>query len=78
MSAWKEYKEKLKNNYSTTPLDFFKTSTEYAETELSKKRMNMCNSCEFLFKTTKQCKKCGCFMPAKTILEKSVCPIGKW
>jgi hypothetical protein len=73
-SLWQQYKEK----YSTTPLDFLKPSTEYAETELSKQRMDICRSCEFLISLTKQCKKCGCFMPAKTIIEKSKCPIGKW
>jgi protein-arginine kinase activator protein McsA len=77
-SPWEKYKEKLKNNYSTTPLDFLKPSTKYSETELSKKRINICNSCEFLFKPTKQCKKCGCFMPAKVLLEQSKCPIGEW
>lgn len=77
-SLWQQYKEKIKNNYSTTPLDFLKPSTEYVETELSKNRMSICNSCEYFFKPTKQCKKCGCFMPAKTMLEKSKCPIEKW
>ena len=41
-------------------------------------RMNICNSCEFLFKPLNTCKKCGCFIPAKTALADSHCPINKW
>lgn len=78
LSPWQKYKEEIKKKYSTTPLDFLKPSTEYAEPELSKQRMDICNSCEFLFEPTKQCKKCGCFMTAKTLFQKSKCPIGKW
>ena len=40
--------------------------------------MDLCNGCEFLTKTTKQCEKCGCFMTAKTRLANAECPIGKW
>lgn len=77
-SLWEKYKEKIKNNYSTTPLDFVKSSTQYADEELSKNRMNICNSCDFLFKPTNQCKKCGCFMNLKVKLKNAGCPIGKW
>jgi hypothetical protein len=31
-----------------------------------------------LIKLTSQCKKCGCFMEAKTKLPNAECPIGKW
>jgi hypothetical protein len=41
-------------------------------------RMNICKSCEYLFKMTNTCKKCGCFMSVKTRLKTSSCPIGKW
>jgi hypothetical protein len=41
-------------------------------------RMNICNSCEFLRETLHTCKKCGCFMPAKTAFAKASCPINKW
>jgi hypothetical protein len=60
----------------TSPMDFFKPSTEYASQELAQKRMDICNGCEFL--KFKFCKECGCFMPAKTLLQESKCPIGKW
>tara|TARA_R100000008_G_C3490541_1_gene118490 strand:- start:105 stop:326 length:222 start_codon:yes stop_codon:yes gene_type:complete len=37
-----------------------------------------CQSCEYLFKPTGTCKKCGCFMKLKTKLKNAKCPIGKW
>lgn len=77
-SLWQKYKEKLQNNYSTTPLDFLKSSTTYVNEELEKNRIDICNSCEFLFKPTNQCKKCGCFMHLKVKIEKATCPLGKW
>ena len=40
-------------------------------------RMSICRGCEHYKDKTKSCKKCGCFMPAKTKLANSKCPIGK-
>lgn len=45
--------------------------------EIKKQRMDICINCEFLI-NLKRCSKCGCFMPVKTQLKKSKCPIGKW
>ena len=42
------------------------------------KRMEICNGCEFLFKPTGSCKKCGCFVSKKTRVATVACPIGKW
>ena len=42
------------------------------------KRLDICNGCEFLFKPTGTCKKCGCFMVIKSRISTSRCPIGKW
>jgi hypothetical protein len=39
-------------------------------------RMKICRDCEFFLLNV--CKKCGCFMPAKTKFQTSRCPIGKW
>lgn len=50
----------------------------YTDKETMQARLDICNSCEFLLKKTTTCKKCGCFMVAKTKLEKAECPIGKW
>lgn len=41
-------------------------------------KMKQCIQCEHFRKSTKQCKKCGCFMPLKVRLPGQHCPIGKW
>jgi len=41
-------------------------------------RMAICNSCDELNTTVKTCKKCGCYMPAKTTFANTSCPLGKW
>tara|TARA_B100000029_G_scaffold487250_1_gene542607 strand:+ start:2369 stop:2578 length:210 start_codon:yes stop_codon:yes gene_type:complete len=46
--------------------------------KLSEERMEICNSCEFFFTPTGNCKKCGCFMKIKTKMKGLTCPIGKW
>ena len=74
-SKWQEYKEK---NAKVSPLDLFNPNTSWASNEESLKRLDICKSCPELIKITKQCKKCGCFMSAKTKLEFAKCPIGKW
>jgi len=73
MSAWKEFKKSLGN----TPLAVFDSRNKVPE-QVAKDRMNICLECEHLFKTTKQCKKCLCFMEVKTTIKQSSCPIGKW
>lgn len=41
-------------------------------------RYSICKGCEFYNELLRSCKKCGCFLPAKTKLKNSNCPIGKW
>ena len=41
-------------------------------------RINVCKSCPEFIASTTQCKRCGCFMSAKTRLTHASCPIGKW
>lgn len=48
------------------------------EREESEQRYAICKKCEFFNPKTKQCKKCGCFMPVKTYFRSQKCPIGKW
>lgn len=74
LSAWESYKAKN----GVTPLDILNPRAKNLENEISEKRLNVCISCEHLIQLTKQCKKCGCFMPLKTKLEEAMCPIGKW
>ena len=40
-------------------------------------RMKICEGCPFMG-ADKRCGKCGCFLPAKTRVKKSSCPIGRW
>lgn len=49
-----------------------------ATPELQKERIAICNSCEFLFELTRNCKACGCFVDAKTRLAPAKCPKAKW
>lgn len=41
-------------------------------------RLVICNTCEHYDKTSKKCKKCGCFMEYKAMLPYVDCPMGKW
>lgn len=41
-------------------------------------RWAACQACEYFFKPTGTCKKCGCFMKLKTKIKAASCPIGKW
>ena len=50
----------------------------FVESSLQSKRLAICNSCPEFIQGTSQCKKCGCFMSAKTRLKMASCPIGKW
>jgi hypothetical protein len=72
-------KEIIENNKKSgvTPIDML-NSENYTDSDTAEKRFAICQQCPELIKLTKQCKKCGCFMAAKTKLEKAVCPIGKW
>jgi hypothetical protein len=74
MSRWSEYKEKN----GVTPLDMLNPNSKPATAELAEKRMDICTACPELIKITKQCKKCGCVMTAKTKLKSAKCPIGNW
>lgn len=49
-----------------------------ARPEVADARLNICNSCEFLFQPTKNCKKCGCFVVAKVHGATAKCPENKW
>ena len=75
MSKWEEWK---KAQGETKPWDLVNINTEWASEEKAEERYSICKSCPELIKLTKQCKKCGCFMAAKTKLALAACPIGKW
>jgi hypothetical protein len=77
MSKWEIWKS---NNLERDAqfIDVFNPNIKDVEKEVYEKRMDLCKSCEFLFKPTTQCKKCGCFMNLKAKLPHAKCPIGKW
>jgi hypothetical protein len=59
------------------PWDIF-SRNKYTDSATAASRLEICGGCEFLFKKTNTCKKCGCFMDLKTKLTNASCPIGKW
>jgi hypothetical protein len=75
LTPWEKYK---KNLGETRPWDLINPNTVWASEEEANRRYSICQLCPELIQLTKNCKKCGCFMTAKTKLEKAICPIGKW
>lgn len=59
------------------PIDLLK-SKNYTEKEIRDSRYEVCLGCPSLFKPTRTCKECGCFMSLKTWLKDATCPLGKW
>jgi len=76
-TPWQLYKESKAKGESQF-YDILKPSTEWASEEETLKRYTICKTCPDFVKITKQCKNCGCFMPTKTKLQNTSCPIGKW
>lgn len=60
-----------------TPFDLLSTDN-YTTSEIRNNRLDICMSCDRLFKLTKTCKECGCFMGLKTWLKYDSCPLNKW
>ena len=50
---------------------------EFVPDKLHTIRMNICNTCEKLT-SIKFCSSCGCFMPVKSRIKTTSCPLGKW
>jgi len=46
--------------------------------DMSKNRLSICQNCSLFNESTHVCSECHCFMPVKTRLKGSSCPIGKW
>lgn len=55
-------------------LNMLKTVNE----EVRLLRFAICKSCDQLNTTLNTCKKCGCFMPAKTKFASASCPDKRW
>lgn len=74
-TEWQKYKESLGD---TRPWDLLDPSKYLDDMSIADERYAVCLECPLLIKLTKQCKKCGCVMTAKTKLEAASCPLGKW
>lgn len=53
-------------------------SSGFIEEEIQAERYAICEECSYFRKTIRQCTVCSCFMPAKTLFNKSKCPKGFW
>lgn len=62
---------------NVTPLDLL-SSNNYTTKDIRDSRLEICKSCPQLFKPTKTCKRCGCFMSLKTWLKDAHCPDHLW
>lgn len=60
-----------------SPFDLL-SSKNYTTTSVRDERLNICKDCDRLFKPTRTCRECGCFMAVKTWLKDATCPIGHW
>jgi len=60
-----------------TPFDLINGSPR-VEKDIKDIRMDICKTCDWFRPKTQTCKKCGCFMAAKSMLSNAKCPIGKW
>ena len=60
------------------PWDLLNPNEPRSQEDLVNSRLEICRACEFFRPKTETCRKCGCFMKLKTLLEKAKCPVGKW
>jgi len=58
--------------------DLLSGNISFANKQLAKDRTNICLSCEVRNTKLNTCTLCGCFLPFKTKLKKSNCPMGLW
>lgn len=87
-SDWEKYKanpeayskELLDSKMSkpSRPWDFLNPHTEYVSKEEADVRLDICKACPRLIPGLLQCKECGCFMKAKTLIKHATCPLHKW
>ena len=67
--------EKLKNKMD---LLVKKSNRILVSENIRNDRLITCSSCVYRIESVNLCSKCGCYLPAKTKLAGSACPIGKW
>ena len=60
------------------PWDMLNPDVGRVSAQVKAERLSACEGCEFFFKLSRNCRKCGCFMDLKTQLPHAECPVGKW
>jgi hypothetical protein len=60
------------------PWDILNKNIEKVSAMALEDRLSICRTCMFFISATQQCKKCGCYMPAKASLPHAECPKKKW
>lgn len=68
----------MSDNKKVRPWDLFNKEMGRVDSEIYKKRLEICKECPELIKVTFQCKKCGCLMKQKSKLSDASCPLKKW
>lgn len=58
--------------------DVSKGKLSLVDKEVSNNRYSICKTCDARNKWLNVCTVCGCFIKAKTKLEKASCPMGLW
>jgi len=54
------------------------TNGKLTTPENAKRRLLICNTCPYLLKRTRNCKKCLCFVDEKVKYQDQHCKLGKW
>ena len=74
---WKQANVRAQEQGRVTPAALINPDSPKVDMVEGATRLAICAGCpEYL--PTRQCRKCGCFMPAKVQLKHAVCPLGKW
>lgn len=80
MGTWQNWKERnlrAQEEGRVTPAALLNPDSPKVDQVKEMMRFATCVGCPELL-PTRQCKKCGCFMPAKVKLTHATCPLGKW
>jgi hypothetical protein len=72
------YNIPMSKERNARPWDLFNKKIGRVAQEKAQERLSICKECPFFFGATRQCTKCGCFMPEKVKLSNAFCPIHKW
>ena len=71
-------KMEMAKNLAKATKEHVKSGLAQAENDLQKKRLEICQGCEFYIPEQDRCGKCGCYLKSKSAWKSSKCPIGKW